>query len=207
MSPHDGSTAGEEPAARARSPDGGGTRPPGGGEVDVANFPWHHSRCVASLSFSLARESGLSDREAAAVRAGALLHDLGKIGVPSHILRKPGKLNAWEWQHIIRHPLLGATLLHLLGPFLPLRRLVLHHHERWDGTGYPGRLKGTAIPVASRIISVADAFHAMTSDRPYRAAMTTEQALKTLDEGSGTQWEPRLVGTLCVMVQRQARTA
>jgi ribonuclease P protein subunit RPR2 len=152
-----------------------------------------HAERVTRLALELVRvvEPELeSDPE---IEYGFLLHDLGKIGVPDAILLKPGPLTARELETMRDHPILGERVVARV-PYLRgvARQIVAAHHERWDGTGYPRRLRGYQIPIAARIFSVADAFDAMTNDRPYRAAMKDEAALAEIARCSGTQFEPRI---------------
>jgi HD-GYP domain-containing protein (c-di-GMP phosphodiesterase class II) len=125
--------------------------------------------------------------------AGALLHDVGKIGIQDAILLKPGALTDEEWAVMRRHPLIGAEILQRLTHLEGAREIVVAHQERWDGSGYPAGLKGTAIPLCARIFAVADAFDAMTSDRPYRKKMTYADARKEIERCAGTQFDPEVV--------------
>ena len=127
------------------------------------------------------------------IEAGALLHDTGKIAVPEHILNKPGKLNEQEYERMKSHVTIGADILSGIDFPYPVIPLVRHHHENWDGTGYPDGLKGEAIPLGARILSVVDCFDALTSDRPYRRALTTEAALEILRQRSGTMYDVAVV--------------
>ncbi len=153
-----------------------------------------HSELVTKFSLSLAKEVNLSHEEMEALRIAALLHDIGKIGIPESILRKPGPLEREEFELIKQHPRLGAMMLG--GP--PLHRdqvidAIKYHHERYDGKGYPGELKEKDIPLLARIIGVVDAYCAMITDRPYRKALTQEEAIAELKKGAGTQFDPELV--------------
>jgi HD-GYP domain-containing protein (c-di-GMP phosphodiesterase class II) len=125
-------------------------------------------------------------------RYGFLLHDIGKVGIPDHILRKPSPLTREEWEVMQTHPILGGQML---GPIRFLQRaipIVECHHERWDGKGYPRGLKGEAIPLAARIFSVVDTFDAMTSDRPYRRALSVDEAVSEILAAGGTQLDPAI---------------
>jgi len=136
---------------------------------------------------------GISGEQIAFLRRGALLHDIGKIGVPDNILRKPAALSDAEWQTMRRHPEFGARIIAGI-PFLQdVSQIVRHHHERWDGKGYPDRLAGEAIPLGARIFAVADSFDAMTSDRPYRRAMSVEEACDEIARCRATQFDPTVV--------------
>jgi HD-GYP domain-containing protein (c-di-GMP phosphodiesterase class II) len=129
-----------------------------------------------------------------------LLHDLGKIGIPDAILLKPGPLTSAELEHMRLHPLLGARLLEKI-PHLGdvVRGVVLFHHERWDGEGYPHGLAGGKIPLAARIFAVADAWDAMTNDRPYRKRLTPDVALAEIEQGAGAQFDPELAAAFCAL--------
>jgi len=135
----------------------------------------------------------LSGEQLCALERGALLHDVGKIGVSDTILLKPGRLTDAEWQEMRRHPEIGYALLRDV-PFLtPALPLVRHHHERWDGSGYPARLCGEDIPFEARLFAVIDAYDALTSDRPYRAAMSHDDAIAILHRDSGSHFDPAMV--------------
>lgn len=140
-------------------------------------FTHHHIRRVQHYALNLALRLGLDGKELEAVRIGALLHDIGKLGVPDYILLKPGTLSAEEFDRMKRHAEVGAAILEPVGFPGPVVEIVRHHHEHWDGNGYPAGIAGDAVPIGARIMSVVDVFDAMTSDRPYRAAMSEEQAL------------------------------
>jgi putative nucleotidyltransferase with HDIG domain len=152
-----------------------------------------HSARVAAISMELADALDLPTSQREALRRAALLHDIGKIGVNDSILRKPGPLSKAELAEIREHPLTGYDMLRGL-PFLQESlAAVRHHHERWDGTGYPDRLKGEAIPLIVRILSVADVFDATSSKRPYRTGESLHFARQVIREGAGTQLDPRVV--------------
>jgi diguanylate cyclase (GGDEF)-like protein len=152
-----------------------------------------HSDEVASYSLFLASWLGLSVELRQALETAALLHDVGKIGVPEEILRKPGRLTAAEHDVLKQHVVLGDMIVRDL-PDIELVRLgLLHHHERWDGEGYLGGLAGDKIPLIARLIAVGDAFSAMTTNRPYRSALPTEEAIRRLREAAGSQLDPELV--------------
>ena len=152
----------------------------------------HAARC-GQYARALAEQLRLPPDEIEAVSVAALLHDLGKIGIPDSILLKPGPLTEKEWQSMRQHPVLSHRALAQLGGFSDVLPLVRHHHERFDGAGYPDGLSGEDIPSGSRIILVIDAFDAMTSDRPYRRAMPVADAAKELVRCSGSQFDPRMV--------------
>ena len=152
-----------------------------------------HSTRVADYSRRMALELQLSDRDAEMVIMAASLHDIGKIGVSEAILRKPGKLTDEEFEDIRKHPEFGWMVLRGVEGFEEVSQLLLHHHERFDGGGYPGGLRREEIPLGSRIIAVADSFDAMTSNRPYRKAGSAEAASKELVRCAGTQFDPAVV--------------
>jgi putative nucleotidyltransferase with HDIG domain len=152
-----------------------------------------HSARVQGYTLTLARAMRVSEAELKAMGAGALLHDVGKIGIQDAILLKPGALTDEEWAVMRRHPLIGAEILQRLTHLEGAREIVVAHQERWDGTGYPAGLKGTAIPLCARIFAVADAFDAMTSDRPYRKKMAYIDARKEIECCAGTQFDPEIV--------------
>lgn len=165
------------------------------GAIDAKDpYTKGHSTSVSRYSEALARAINLPENEVERIKIGALLHDVGKIGIPESVLKKPGKLTPEEWEIMKQHPTIGAEKV--LAPNEALRDLipiVKYHHERIDGAGYPEGLKGNEIPLAARIVSVADTYHALVSDRPYRKGMPIEKACQILKEGAGTQWDPDLV--------------
>ena len=153
-----------------------------------------HSTSVSRYSEALARAINLPEKEVERITLGALLHDVGKIGIPENVLRKPTHLSEEEWEVMKQHPVIGAEKV--LMPNEALRDLipiVKYHHEHWDGTGYPEKLKGEEIPFSARIVSIADAFHALISDRPYRKGLSVQKACEILKMGSGIQWDAALV--------------
>jgi len=154
---------------------------------------YEHSKRVARFSLRLARELSLDRIEMRSLALGALLHDIGKIRVPDAILRKPGKLTSQQWRRMRNHPLYGQQILSGI-PFLEgASRVVVQHHEKWDGSGYPRGRVGNEIDRNARIFAVADAFDAMTSDRVYRAGLTYEAAAAELNQGAGTHFDPKVV--------------
>jgi response regulator RpfG family c-di-GMP phosphodiesterase len=152
-----------------------------------------HSRRVVSFSLRLGREMGLDADELRALEFGALLHDVGKIGVPDAILRKPAQLDDDEWLRMRCHPLYGERILQGVEFLRGASLVVAQHHERWDGTGYPAGLRGRDIDLNTRIFAVADAYDAITSDRVYRAAKSYEAAAAELQEWAGRQFDPEVV--------------
>ncbi len=165
-----------------------------------------HSETVGRYAEMMARELGLSEARTGRVRLAGLLHDIGKVGVPDSILHKPAKLSALELEVIKRHPELGAQMLD--HPSLAdVREWVGDHHEQPDGRGYPKGLMGEAIPLEARILAVADAYEAMTSDRAYRSSLDHEAARKELKRCAGTQFDPRVVRTLISLLERETERA
>jgi response regulator RpfG family c-di-GMP phosphodiesterase len=152
-----------------------------------------HSERVVTFSLRLGREYGLNSQEMKSLEFGSLLHDIGKIGVPDAILRKPSKLTDEEWIRMREHPLHGQQILRDIKFLEGASRVVAQHHEKWDGSGYPLGLKGDEIDICARIFSVADAFDAITSDRVYRRGRTYEAAAQELDEWVGRQFDPKVV--------------
>lgn len=160
-----------------------------------------HSRRVAQTSRALAIRLGLSEQEADVIEAAARVHDIGKVAINPLVLTKRGPLRPSEWAQIRQHPIHGANVVERFAAYQHGARLVRHHHERWDGRGYPDGLVGEEIPQGARILAVADAFDAMTSDRPYRAALDVEAALRRLEADGGSQWEQRVVEALVGLVR------
>ncbi len=152
-----------------------------------------HSDRVARIAVRLAQEIGSDPRMIERIYLSGLLHDIGKIGIDDSVLRKPGKLTDEEYEHIKGHVSIGHRILQDLRKLDDLLPVVLHHHESWDGTGYPERLPGDQIPLAARIVSVADSFDAMGSDRPYRKGLPDEKIDQIFQAGSGKQWDPAVV--------------
>jgi HD-GYP domain-containing protein (c-di-GMP phosphodiesterase class II) len=152
-----------------------------------------HSGDVARYSVFLAERMGVEPDFINIVRVAGLLHDVGKIGIPDHILRKPGKLTAEEYEIVQQHVVLGDMIVRDLPDVEAIRAGVRHHHERWDGTGYVDRLAGEGIPLIARILAVSDAFSAMTTTRPYRKALDVREALRRLEDAAGTQLDEELV--------------
>jgi putative two-component system response regulator len=152
-----------------------------------------HSERVVTFSLRLGRELGLDKAQMTALEFGSLLHDIGKIGVPDAILRKPAKLDEEEWARMREHPLHGQQILREIEFLEGAARVVAQHHERWDGSGYPFGLRGEEIDLNARIFSVADAFDAMISDRVYRRGRSYEAAAEELDNWSGRQFDPQVV--------------
>ncbi|MFC2171751.1 HD domain-containing phosphohydrolase [Acidobacteriota bacterium] len=152
-----------------------------------------HSEQVALFSRLIADGMGLSKEEADLIIRAGYMHDIGKIGVEHSVLNKPGKLSDEEYEQVKRHPVIGKDIIENIDTLRELIPIVLHHHERFDGKGYPGGKKGDDIPLGARILAVADTYHAMTSDRAYRIALSHEEALQELRDNAGTQFDPRVV--------------
>jgi diguanylate cyclase (GGDEF)-like protein len=165
------------------------------------SYTYGHSRRVNAYAVALAEAIGLPPDEVSKISTIALLHDIGKIGISDKILSKKGKLSPEDWEAIKSHPRLGANIAGNVPGLIPCVSGILHHHERWDGTGYPEGLKGKNIPLEARILAIADAFEAMSSNRPYRAALCTEEVMKELRHGAGTQFDPGLAKVFISLVE------
>ena len=152
-----------------------------------------HSSRVAGYSRAIGLHLGLPDSELDNVVMAALMHDIGKVGVPDHVLLKPGRLTEDEMAQIRKHPELGWMALKNIDEFKSVSMIVLHHHERMDGQGYPGHLRGDAIPLGSRIVAVADSYDALTTDRPYRPARSRQQAIDEMLSCVESQFDPRVL--------------
>jgi diguanylate cyclase (GGDEF)-like protein len=157
------------------------------------SYTYGHSRKVRSFAVILAEALDYSAQKVSIVSHAALLHDIGKIGILDGILNNPGTLNNQEQEVIKTHPQLSRNIVAHVQSLTPCLPAILHHHERWDGSGYPSGLKGEMIPLDARILAIADAFDAMTSDRPYRAALSLKEAVKELQAGAGVQFDPHLI--------------
>ncbi|MGH2450626.1 MAG: HD-GYP domain-containing protein [Candidatus Limnocylindria bacterium] len=178
------------------------------GALEAKDHHTHgHSAATMYHAVAVARKLRLGEDEIAAVQLGALFHDIGKIGIPETILRKPDRLTDAEWTEMKAHPVIGANLLAHVPTLEKVRPIVLAHHERYDGTGYPNGLRGEQIPLAAQIIAVADAFEAMTASRPYRPALTPKQAMRELRAAAGTQFNPLVVESFITKVVEERRKA
>src|ERR1700722_331719 len=155
-----------------------------------------HLQRVRTYAVEIAKDLGLSAGEIEALRAAALLHDIGKLGVPEHIINKPGKLTPEEFERMKVHPLVGAEILDRVAFPYPVAPIVRSHHERWDGSGYPAGLVGEDIPIGARILAAVDCLDALASDRQYRPAIPLDQAMNTVREKSGTWFDPKVVALL-----------
>jgi putative two-component system response regulator len=164
-----------------------------------------HCQQLGVLSERMAAVLGRDERQRMTIRIGGYLHDIGKIGIADAILLKPGKLTDEEMAEMRRHSEIGAAILEVHEAMADIAQIVRHHHERWDGLGYPDRLAGTGIPLGGRIIAVADAFSAMTSDRIYRPALPVDRAWAELRAHSGTQFDPEIVAVFEQVVDEEGR--
>ena len=166
------------------------------------HYTGEHSAGVVALAGRLARRLGLPDEQAAEVEQVALLHDIGKVGIPDSILQKRGELTEVEWDLMREHPAIGERIVAAVDVLAPLAPAVRAEHERYDGTGYPDGLAGEEIPIAGRITLACDAYHAMISERPYRAAMSESHACEELRRGAGSQFDPSVVRALLELLER-----
>jgi diguanylate cyclase (GGDEF)-like protein len=169
------------------------------------SYTGEHSACVVDTAKSVARALGLDLTEVQRIGHAALLHDIGKVGVPDRILLKTGPLAGEEWELMREHPLIGERILSAIPGLAGVAEMVRHEHERFDGGGYPDGLRGEEIPIGSRIILACDAYHAMTSDRAYRGAMAHDEAIAELARGAGTQFDPKVVAALVSHLGREQR--
>jgi HD-GYP domain-containing protein (c-di-GMP phosphodiesterase class II) len=171
-------------------------------------YTGEHSKSVVGLAVAVGRELGLRTEQLRNLEFGSLLHDVGKVAIPKEIINKPGKLDPEEWALVKTHTIEGQKVLERVGGFMNAVGLIVRsHHERWDGSGYPDSLAGTAIPLESRIIACCDSWNAMRTDRAYRAALSYETALAELLANSGTQFDPRAVEALLNVIGSPAEIA
>ncbi len=166
-------------------------------------YTYHHSERVARYAEMIATRMKLNPRHVRLIATAARVHDLGKMGVADSVLFKPGSLSASERRHMNRHPEVGAEILRRYRLFRDGVECVLHHHERYDGTGYPAGLRGEQIPLSARILAVADAYEAMTADRPYRKALSKAEAAAELKAGMATQFDPVVVGVFLTILEAE----
>jgi hypothetical protein len=164
-----------------------------------------HSRRVAELAVKIAEVHGVNERDIERLRIAARMHDIGKIGIGNDLLHKPGKLTDDEWEILRAHPVIGEQLLKPYRQFRHETRLVRHHHERWDGKGYPDRVRGQAIPLGARIIAVADTFDAMTTSRPYRPALSRQYAIDEIRNGALSQFDPQIVASFLQVMEESSK--
>lgn len=165
-----------------------------------------HSERVSELSLLMAREMGMSAKQQEILQQAALLHDVGKIGIRDNVLLDPGPLDEQKWQIMKSHPVIGAQIIKQTEPKSVMRQIyegVMYHHEKYDGTGYPCGLRGKEIPLVARIIAIADAFDAMTSDRPYRKDKSPREALEEIQRCAGKHFDPQLVDVFLKAMHRQ----
>ncbi len=161
-----------------------------------------HSSRVTELALSIGKEMGCSDKQLDLLNFSGHLHDIGKLGIPDSILLKPGPLTKEEYEEIKKHPVIGANIVGHLGLLTAEQKIILHHHERWDGKGYPDGLKGEYIPFLSRILAVADVYDAMASDRAYRKKLADEVVLDTIQQNAGTQFDRDVVEAFLALCER-----
>jgi len=171
------------------------------------DYTGDHARDIAELAVALGERLGVPPQDLDDLRFGAIFHDIGKIAVPDEILLKPAELTEAERAVMQGHPEAGARILKPIAALERVRPLVLHSHERWDGNGYPAGLAGAQIPLGARIIAVVDAWHAMTTDRVYRSAMTLQEARKELLQNAGTQFDPAIVEAFIVQLDSRGPDA
>ena len=156
-------------------------------------FTYAHAQRVQRFAAALAGAANIRDhRMLTALDTAALLHDIGKLGIPDQLLHKPGPLTADEYAQVQQHAVIGADILSAVSFAGPLALIVRHHHENWDGTGYPDGLRGDAIPLGARVLAIVDCYDALTSDRPYRRSLSHERAVEMIHERRGTMYEPEI---------------
>jgi putative two-component system response regulator len=162
-----------------------------------------HCRRVAKLAVQLATRMGISGRDLVILEHGALLHDIGKMGIPDVILMKPGPLTEKEWETMRRHPEIGCNIVGHIDFLREALPIIRHHHEHFDGSGYPDELRGTEIPLLARIFAVADSYDAQTNERPYHTVHSVEAALQNLREETGSTYDPEIIEAFVAMIQEQ----
>ena len=160
------------------------------------HFTADHSLRVSDMTERTCEKLGLTPKQTDVIHMAAHVHDIGKIGLPNHILSKPGSLTPDEWEKVKEHPRIGADILNKTAGLSEIAEIVLHHHERWDGKGYPDGLKREAIPLGSRIIAVCDSIDAMMSDRPYHQVFDAKACRQEILENSGKMYDPQIVSTV-----------
>lgn len=166
-----------------------------------------HSIQVSKLAFEFGRFMGLSEKELGAIKLAGLFHDIGKSAIPMEILNKPASLNSFEWEIMKRHPLKSIEIIQSIKNFKEIGKWVLHHHERWDGKGYPDGLKGEEIPLFARILSVCDAYSAMVSNRPYRKPLSDIEACEEIKRFIDRQFDPQIIEVFLTFIREKLRRA
>ena len=166
-----------------------------------------HSRRVAEMAHAIANQLGMQPEDLGHMWWGAILHDVGKIGIPSEILQKNGPLDEREWQLMELHPMIGSNLVEFGLPDSPVAAIVRAHQEKYNGRGYPDGLSGEQIPLGARVLAVVDAYDAMTNDRPYRKACGSEEAVQEICDLSGEQFDPQVVDVFVKMVSANGHHA
>jgi len=163
-----------------------------------------HSLKVSEYSQKIAESLGMSERDIENIKYAALLHDIGKIGIPDEIIKKPTRLTPEEFEIVRKHPVIGARIIKEIESLSPMVPIILHHHERFDGKGYPDGLKGEAIPIGARIVHAADAYDTMVSARAYKDMLPAELAVSELRKNAGTQFDPKVVETFITILRRSS---
>lgn len=164
----------------------------------------NHAENIAKMTLAVGREGGMTQDELENLRYGAILHDVGKIGIPDTVLKKAGKLEEGEWEEMRRHPAIGARILSSIPRLAGAAQIIRHHHERYDGTGYPDGLAGEAIPLGARVLTVVDSYSAIVDERVYKKARSHKEAVAELKRCAGTQFDPRVVETFLKLIERGA---
>jgi len=173
----------------------------------IAPAPEQHgqpSAMIASIAVQMARQLQLSEAETERLRVASMLHDVGKLAVPQEILNKTTALTSAEWRSVVQHPRIGQVIIEQATAFKDSIPIILHHHERYSGHGYPFGLRAHDIPLGARIVAIADAYDAMTNDRPYKRAVSHDMAIKELRRHAGTQFDPELVALFCDLYATRA---
>jgi len=162
-----------------------------------------HLQRLSYYAMALGRDLGLEERELATLRCGGLLHDIGKLAVHESVLQKPGPLTEDESEEMRQHAVVGERMCGFFKLAPAVSQIVRHHHERWDGTGYPDRLQGQEIPFLARIVSIVDAFDSMRSDRPYQRRLPMHEVVRRLRSGAGRQWDPKITRAFLQLIERR----
>ena len=165
-----------------------------------------HSTRIGETAVRVAVALGMDEDDQRDVEIACTLHDIGKIGVPDRILRKSGKLGEDEWAEMRRHPEYGWAILRLFPGLAEVSLYVLHHHERWDGSGYPGSLAGAQIPLGARVVAIVDAWDAMVSPRAYKPEIVAAEALRRLRQDAGSHFDPEIAESFCQMIEAESRS-